>query len=67
MKRMASEQFNNGKTTIRMEFSAPNQQWFVWRDDSGHVSQNQITHHDTLDDAIGEFNRRCDFLRKIGG
>ena len=62
-----SEQFNNGKTTIRMEFSGPNQQWFVWRDDSGHVSQNQISHHDTRDDALGEFNRRCDFLRKIGG
>lgn len=57
--------FHDGLTTIHMEFSHPNQCWFVWRDDSGHVGKGMLTKHDTLEEASEEFDRKCKFLESL--
>jgi len=56
------QQFNDGRTLIRQHFSVPNNCWFVWRDDSGHVSKQMLTTHQTKAEADQEFARRCRFL-----
>ena len=58
-------EFNRGKTLIRMAYSIPNLCWFVWRDDNGHVSQQMLKTHQTIEAAIADYDRRCDFLAKI--
>lgn len=60
-----TESFNQNRTTIHMEWSVPNNAWFVWRDDSGYVARNQLTIHEHKSEAVRDFDSRCSFLRSI--
>ena len=51
--------FNGGKTAIHIEYSRMNAQWFVWRDDSGHVSREMFKTFQNYGDAKAWFDDRC--------
>jgi|TARA_R100000482_G_C5080077_1_gene125613 hypothetical protein len=58
-------EFNGGRTTMHIEYSVMNIAWFVWRDDSGYVSQQMLKTFPTYAEAKADFDARCDFLETV--
>ena len=58
-------EFNQGLTTMRLEFSIPNNAWFVWRDDSGYVPKGLFKTYQHYKDAKRDFDNRCAFLETV--
>ena len=58
-------EFNQGLTTMHLEFSIPNNAWFVWRDDSGYVPKGLLKIHQHYKDAKKDFDDRCAFLETV--
>lgn len=65
MSRNQRREFNGGKTAMHIEYSRMNMQWFVWRDDDGHVSREMLKTFSTYPEAKAWFDARCEFLDSI--